>query len=177
MTTVDTENDPVTSIERLLAISEYDLESPEVREHLNELARRAAEECHAPIGLVSIVFDTAQYFAGMYGLEGWMAEAQGMPVEWSFCANAVRSGKAYVVADASVDPVQQGNPVVTEDGVRAYAGMPLIAPDGHVLGTVCVVDVAPHAFDQHDVDALAHAAEAVVAELESHARHGADTDQ
>jgi len=45
----------------------------------------------------------------------------------------------FVVVDARTDPLLADNPVVTEDGVVAYLGVPLRAPDGEVLGALCAV--------------------------------------
>jgi GAF domain-containing protein len=160
--------DPITDIGRLLDLSNYDLQSPEVRDKLHEFAHQAAAKFAMPIGLVSIVLDSAQFMAGMYGVEGWMAEAEGMPVEWSFCAQAVRTGHPYIVEDAEVDPLQCDNPVVTVDGVRSYAGAPLISPEGNVLGAFCVVGVEPRHFTDDEIRELVAMAFEVVAELNKH---------
>jgi len=168
----DDHNDPITDIGRLLELSRYDLQSPEVRAKLHDLAKRSATRFDMPIGLVSIVLDSAQYMAGMYGLSGWMAEAEGMPVEWSFCANAVRTGQPYIVEDASVDALQHDNPVVVVDGVRSYAGAPLITADGNVLGAFCVVGVQPRHFSTKEISELIEMASDVVDELGRHRLHG-----
>jgi GAF domain-containing protein len=160
--------DPISDTARLADIGSYDLESPEVRSRLDELARRAAERFDLPIGMVSIVLDSAQYFAGSHGLSGWMAESGGMPVEWSFCAEVVRTESSYVVGDATLDQLQHDNPVVTHDGVRCYAGVPLTSPGGHVLGSYCLVGLEPHEFSDEDITALKAMAIDVVNEIASH---------
>ncbi|MGD0810362.1 MAG: GAF domain-containing protein [Acidimicrobiales bacterium] len=155
-------------MERLVEISNYDLFSTEVRTTLDDFARRAAERFGLPTAMISIVLDTAQYWAGMHGVDGWKAEAQGTPVEWAFCANVVRTGHSYVVENAEIDELQRDNPLVTEDGQRCYAGAPLITPSGHVLGACCVVGNEPRTFTPAEIDELAAMADEVVAELEQH---------
>jgi GAF domain-containing protein len=162
------EIDPVTDIDRLIEISNYDLFSPEIRDKLHAFARRAAERFDLPSGMVSIVLDTAQYWAGMHGVDGWRADAEGTPVEWAFCATVVRTGSMYVVEDAAIDEVQRDNPLVTEDGQRCYAGAPLITKSGHVLGAYCVAGNEPRKFTEEEVADLAAMADEVVAEIESH---------
>jgi len=164
----DSGADPVQDLGRLLEVSRYDFEAPEVRAALHRLARRAAECFDLPIGLVSIVLDSALYLAGMHGIDGWMAEAEGTPVEWSFCANAVRSGQPYVVEDATVDAIQADNPLVTIDGIRSYAGAPLVTESGHVLGACCVIGTAPRTFTPDEVRLLVEMAQDAVDEIARH---------
>ena len=45
--------------------------------------------------------------------------------------------------DASLDPLTRNDPIVEEMGVRAWAGYPVRAADGHVLGSSCVLDNVP----------------------------------
>lgn len=161
--------DPVTSRDRLLEIAGYDLESPELRARLHDYARQAAERLELPVGLVSIVLDGAQFLAGMHGLEGtWIADAEGTPVEWSFCASAVRSGQAYVVEDAATDALQHDNPLVTVDGIRSYAGAPLVTEAGHVLGACCTLGYEPREFTDVEVDVLRGLSREIVEELGRH---------
>ncbi|RZS89779.1 GAF domain-containing protein [Motilibacter rhizosphaerae] len=161
-------NDPVTDAERLQEVGSYDLYSDEVRAQLDAFARAAAARFDLPIGLVSIVLDEAQYLAGTSGVEGWIDEADGTPVEWSFCVNAVRNRAPYVVPDATVDPLQHDNPLVTDDGIRSYAGAPLVTSSGHVLGSYCVIGTTPRDFTAEEVAELTRMADEVVAAIEQH---------
>jgi hypothetical protein len=120
---------------RLEEIAELDLLGPGVDEILQATAEEAAERLRLPMSLVSVVTDQAQFFAAHHGLTGWLREARGTPAEWSFCANAVRSGEPFVVEDARTHPLVRENPLVTEDGIRCYAGIPLVTTRGHALGT------------------------------------------
>lgn len=158
-------SDPVVSPARLHDLSLVDFESPEVRAVLDGFARRAAELLDLPIGMVSIVLDSAQLFAGLYGLDGWLAEVRGTPVEWSFCATAVRTGAPYVVTDAVSDPLQFDNPLVVEDGIRSYVGAPVFGPTGTVLGACCAIGSEPREFTPAEIARLETLAAEVTAEL------------
>lgn len=50
--------------------------------------------------------------------------------------------------------------------MRFYAGTPLVASDGHRLGTLCFADAAPRRFDAERCTILNNMAELVVRELE-----------
>ena len=91
---------PATAEEaRLEEIAALRLTAPDAGEALQAFAERAAMRLGTEVGLVTIVLDQAQYFVGAHGLTGWMAEARGTPVEWSFCAHAVRSRLPFIVED------------------------------------------------------------------------------
>ena len=154
--------------ERLAALAAYDLSSPRLRQRLNELAARTAAALGQPVGLTSLVLDSAQVIAGMSGVNGWIADVGGTPVEWSFCANAVVSGQPYVVDDAAHDVVQHDNPLVTIDGFASYAGVPLRTSQGHIVGAQCVLGTAPHRFTPQEIAVLETAAAEAVAILEDY---------
>lgn len=150
--------DPIVNIDRLIAIGNIDLESPDLHAALDGYAREAAKRIGLPVGMVSIVLDNAQYLAGSYGLSGWVVEAEGTPIEWSFCANVVRSGTEYTVENAITDEVHKSNPLVAIDGVRSYAGSPVVSPSGQVLGACCVVGFDAREFttaELHQLDEIA----------------------
>ena len=153
---------------RLAALAAYDLDDPRLRTRLDELAARTAAALGQPIALTSLVLDSAQVIAGVAGVDGWIAQVRGTPVEWSFCANAVVSGQPYVVEDATHDAIQHDNPLVTIDGFASYAGVPLRTPEGHVVGAQCVLGTAPHRFTPQEVAVLEAAAAEAVAILEEH---------
>ncbi|HEU0015404.1 MAG TPA: GAF domain-containing protein [Longimicrobium sp.] len=162
-----TGDDVLRSTERLAEIAALDLLSPEVDAILQELVARASERLGLPTALVSIVLDEAQYFLAHHGLGGWQAEARGTPVEWSFCAHAVRSGRPFVVEDATTHPLTRDNPQVTLEDLRCYAGVPLVSARGQVLGTLCVAGTEAHTFSDDDLAALRALAAEAVSRLEA----------
>ncbi|NBC96651.1 MAG: GAF domain-containing protein, partial [Deinococcus-Thermus bacterium] len=100
------------------------------------------------------------------------------PREVSFCAEAIRDDKVFVVPDARADARFRDNPLVTgPPNIRFYAGAPLITTEGHRLGTLCVIDPAPReAFDNRQREVLAGLAGTVMTEMQSVARAQAVTD-
>jgi GAF domain-containing protein len=154
-------------VARLQEILDLGLLDDQADPRLDEIVRQAAERFGVPVSLVSIVLDGAQCFAASYGLQGWVAEAQGTPVEYSFCVFAVRSRDVFVVEDATAHPLVRSNPVVTFDGIRSYAGVPLITSRGQALGTLCVVGSEPRKFSSEDLDDLRGLGQRVVDLLES----------
>lgn len=157
---MDTDNSHLSHLgdpRRLRVLAGIDLDNPELQQRLNAVAESTARRLGLPISLVSVVLDTAQFLAGAHGVEGWIATARGTPVEWSFCAHAVASGRPYIVPDATIDTRQSANPLVTVDGVRSYAGIPLIL-DGEVLGAHCVIGTEAHDFSDEDLGELARGA-------------------
>lgn len=155
--------DPLRDEARLQEIADLDLLSPDVDPILQDVAAEAASRLGLPVSLVSVVLDEALHVAGFHGPDGlWLAATRGHPVEWSFCATSVRTRAEFVVEDAETHPEHRANPLVTLDGVRCYAGVPLVSSRGHVLGNLCVVGLEQRTFSEQELGVLRGlAAEAV----------------
>ena len=55
--------------------------------------------------------------------------------------HTLMSDKVMVVPDATEDKRFAEKPLVTDGPkIRFYAGAPLITPEGHGIGTLCVID-------------------------------------
>ncbi|WP_343650962.1 GGDEF and EAL domain-containing protein [Herbaspirillum sp.] len=68
--------------------------------------------------------------------------------ELSFCDHTVSRRALMVVEDASTDPRFANNPLVAGPPyIRFYVGAPLLTPEGHAIGALCVTDTAPRSFD------------------------------
>jgi GAF domain-containing protein len=151
---MDTAVDPIKNIDRLVEIAELGLDCPDVDPKLQELAKEAAESLNLPIGVVSIVLDEAQYFIAGHGIEGWAEEAAGTPVEWSFCRNVVRNAEEFVVENAVEHDLMKDSPLVLEEGLRCYAGIPLVTSKGHVVGSFCVKGSEAREFTEDELERL-----------------------
>lgn len=106
----------------------------------DDVVRLASRLCDVPIALISLIDRDRQWFKARVGLQ-----AQETPRDYAFCDHAIREPDALLeVEDASRDPRFLANPLVTGGpGIRFYAGVPLLAPNGAALGTVCVIDNKP----------------------------------
>lgn len=158
--------------ERLGEIARLGLLNPDTDTLLKDIAARAAAHFDLPISLVSVVMDEAQHFAASHGVGGWLAKTQGTPIEWSFCANAVASGEPFVVEDAEQHPATRDNPLVPNDGIRCYAGVPLVSSRGFRLGTLCVIGTERRSFTEEELAFLHTLAEETVERLEARAGNG-----
>lgn len=151
---------------RLAEVARLGLDRPAADAVLSAAVRAAAGALALPIGLVTIVLDEAQFFLAHTGLDGWMAETHGGPVEWSFCRFAVAAQAPFVVEDAAVHPLVRESPPVTLDALRCYAGVPLVTSRGVAVGTLCVAGTEPRRFADADIETLCALAADVVAHLE-----------
>lgn len=160
-----TAHDPIHDVARLEEIADLGLLDGDANPILDDVAHRAATALGLPVSLVSVVLDEALHVAAAHGIEGlWLGDTLGHPLEWSFCATSVRTREAFVVENAAVDPTHATNPLVTQDGVRCYAGVPLVSSRGFVLGNLCVVGMEERTFTEAELAMLRGlAAEAVQA--------------
>jgi GAF domain-containing protein len=157
---------------RLEEIAELGLLDPTPDPVLDAIATAAAERLGMPMGVVSVVMGEAQSFAATHGVEGWMDEVAGTPGEWAFCAHSVESREAFIVEDATTHPLVRDNPLVQADGIRCYAGFPLISSRGHVLGNLCVIGTEDHTFGPEELGILRGLADDVVRHIETRRANG-----
>ncbi|MEU4245649.1 GAF domain-containing protein [Actinoplanes sp. NPDC026619] len=155
---------------RMRQIASYDLFAPGLRPRLDALATRTAARLHAPVSLISVVLDSAQFVLGRHGVGGWMAEIDGIPAEWSLCAHTVLAGRPYCVTDGATDPAHADNPLLNMTDMHSYAGVPLIDHSGQAIGAHCVIDVDPRTFTDDDLALLADSAAETMRILDEHRR-------
>jgi PAS domain S-box-containing protein len=110
---------------------------------------------------ISLIDEHRQWFKAKVGL----AECE-TPRDVAFCAHTILSSETLWVEDARQDSRFSDNPHVEDAaGVRFYAGAPILH-HGQRVGTVCVFDPSPRAFDPQISEALGHLARSAADALE-----------
>src|SRR6185295_1894172 len=121
---------------RLKVLWQYDVLDTVPEEVFDDLTELAARICEAPISLVD---EDRQWFKAKVGVT-----IKETSRDISFCGHAIEQDDLFIIPDATKDERFAHNPLVTSDPkIRFYAGAPLITPDGHALGTLCVIDKVP----------------------------------
>ncbi|MBV0881247.1 diguanylate cyclase [Noviherbaspirillum sp. L7-7A] len=130
-------------------------------ERFDRITHIAAKLFQVPIALVSMLDNERQWFRSRYDLD-----TSESPDAMAFCIHALRNNGPLVVSDTLQDPRFAKHPVVQGvPHVRFYAGHPVCSPEGHALGTLCIVDVRPRDPAEIDLDSLRHLAEMVEEEI------------
>jgi serine phosphatase RsbU (regulator of sigma subunit) len=150
--------------DRLAALAELGLDRPDADAAFDRLARLATRLIGTPIALVSFVGDARQVFAGSAGLTG--EYERGTPLSHSFCRHVVASREPLVIHDARDDPRVADNPAVSDLGVIAYLGWPLVTASGDALGSLCAIDTEPREWTDDDLAVLRDLAEIALAAIE-----------
>lgn len=121
---------------RLDTLREYRIMDTAPEEGFDRVTKMVADLFDAPIALVSLVDDCRQWFKSAYGLD-----AAETPREISFCQYVIAESKPVMIIDVLGDERFRDNPLVTGDPfIRFYAGVPLRAYNGAILGTLCLID-------------------------------------
>ncbi len=136
-------------LEKLRALKLLD-SAPE--ERFDRLTRMAKRMFGVDISVLSLIDDGRQWFKSK---SSEMDIPDETSREVSFCGHAILGNDVFVVEDALDDHRFRDNPLVTADpNIRFYAGYPLKVNNGSALGTLCIIDTEPRAFDPEDSQLL-----------------------
>src|SRR6266571_4700203 len=147
---------------RLAALRSYCVLDTGREARFDDLTGLAADICETPVSLVSLVDSHRLFFKSAHGID-----VREVPYPDFFCGHAIRQREVFVVPDALEDPRFAKHALVVDPPrARSYAGVPLVTPQDHVLGTLCVIDFVPRKFDPKQIGTLRILARQVMWQLD-----------
>ena len=146
---------------RIAALEGYDILDTPPEETFEDLVRLAALVCDAPIAQINFIDGTRLWTKASVGVP-----RLEVPRRESLCALAIGRREPLIVEDIAADErLVNFAREVAGARLRFYAGIPIVTPDGHALGTLCVVDNRPRRLTPAQQDGLMAIARQVEAQL------------
>jgi PAS domain S-box-containing protein len=141
---------PPSESARIEALRRCQILDTEPQPAFGALVRLAAQICGTPIALISLVDTSRLWFKARVGVK-----AAEVPRDRTGCSYTIQQPDILVVPDMPADErFRDGPPAASDAPIRFYAGVPLITPDGHAIGTLCVQDYTPRAISPDQAAAL-----------------------
>ena len=134
----------------------------------DRVATSLARSLEAPIALITGTEGEKCFWEAQCGLPKDTLLTTQAEQDLSIFSRIMFSDSSLVIADTEEYEPFATDPFFMDKGIRCYAGAPLRAPDGQVLGSVCVLDTRPRQFTEQHTDVLISAANAVVMAIELH---------
>lgn len=148
---------------RLDALERYAVLDTPPEQAFDDIARLAALICEAPMAQINFVDGARQWSkAAIGGPRGVMPRERGL------CSHAIARHDPLVIDAAVGDDGHLAGLALGygQPAVRFYAGVPLITPDRHAIGTLCVLDHRSRELSQAQREALVALSRLVLAQLE-----------
>ena len=154
----------VLDADRLQALASTALLDTPPEDEFDRLTALTARVSGAPVSLVALVDRDRSYFKSAHGVPE-VPPGRTVPLSHSLCQHVVGSGAPLVIDDARAHPLVRDNGGVTDLGVGAYLGVPVRAPSGHVVGSLCAIDTGARAWTADDQTSLVSLAASVEGEI------------
>ena len=141
---------PIDETQRLMSLHAlHILDTPDENRY-DRITRMARRLFDVDICLISLVDTNRQWFKSKVGLAACETAR-----DISFCGHAILHDDVFVITDAAADDRFADNPLVTgAPNIRFYAGYPIKGPNGHRIGTLCVIDSKPRQLSSDEIRTL-----------------------
>lgn len=156
---------PADEEDRLAALAELNLLDTEAEPVFDRITAKLARVFEVPIALISLIDRERQYFKSQTGLPAELAKARQTARNVSVCGHVVAKNQVMVIEDLARDRRFANNSLLKEYGIRFYAGVPILAPNGQPIGSLCVMDMKPRQLTEREKRLLLEYANEVMEEI------------
>ncbi len=154
---------PTNENERLKALYSYGMMDTEAEKHYDSITNLATYICKTPMAAMNLIDDRRLWVKSKVGIN-----TCEISKDISFCKYTIQTDEILEIQDTLLDERFKNHLMVTNSPfIRYYAGVPLIDPQGYILGALCVFDTQPGQLDEKQKQALKFLAEEAILHLET----------
>ena len=154
---------PENEFERLISLSNLDLDYSDHQNNFKDLAKLAAKVAGTSISLVNMIDSLTQWTISNYGMD-----IDQMLREDTVCQYTIMNNEPLEIGDLSTDERFKEKSYVTGDpNIRYYYGVPLQLSAGLNIGSLCVIDSQQRALDPEKIELLKIIADEIVGRLKT----------
>lgn len=147
---------------RTAMLQKYQILDSPPEQPFDDLVNLAAQLCDTPMAIINLMDRDRQWFKAKVGID-----IEQAPANIGFCPICVASTKPLIIPDTLAVPEYAVLPfVVGEPYIRFYAGVPLVAEGGVIIGTICVFDTKPRQLSVGQIDGLTRIARLIMRQLD-----------
>ena len=141
---------PKNEMERLIGLSEFDLDYSNLEDNFKDLTKLAAKVAGTDISLINLLDSYTQWTISSHGLG-----ITQMPRDESVCQYTIMNDGGFEVEDLSKDERFKDRFYVQDDPkLRYYFGVPLTTNDGVNIGALCVLDNTAKTINPEKIELL-----------------------
>lgn len=157
--------DKIRDPRRLAVLESTGLLDTPAEARFDVLTQRAASLLGVPATFISLVDRDRDFHKSASGPSGQWSEVRQLE-GLTFCHYTLGAPSPLVIDDTARDPVYRHVPSVTDLGVRAYLGVPLVI-EGEVIGSFCAVAFEPRHWTDADIAVMSELAMATLQAISS----------
>ncbi|HSJ67384.1 MAG TPA: GAF domain-containing sensor histidine kinase [Anditalea sp.] len=141
---------PENEFDRLVSLSEFDLDYTSFNENFKDLTKLAAKVAGTKMSLLNLIDNYTQWSISNHNLP-----IEQMPREDSICQYTIMNEAHFEIKELSKDTRFQDRSYV-KNGPKLdyYFGLPLRTENGHNLGALCVLDTQAKVLSSEKIELL-----------------------
>jgi len=146
---------------RIKRLESYAILETEHEKAFDDLTVLASQICQSPVAFITLIDAKRQWFKSTVGIR-----RRVVPRDISLCNDTLHQSEGLTIGDVTKDRRFTSNPLIAEDHLRFYSGVPFFSNDGFALGTLCVMDRKPRKLTTGQKEALRALSRQVGCQLE-----------
>lgn len=155
---------PADEPARLAALHDLDILYSPPEAAFDRITDELARIFNVSISTIAFIDADKQFYKSKHDMPE-TASIRIVPRDISICSHVVGINQPLIIEDLALDPNFSDHIILTQFGVRFYAGAPLRTDTGQPVGSLCIADHRPHHLSDTEKALLDLVARNVMAEV------------